>query len=77
MKIFLLLLSFQIIAAEQSIKLAATDWCPFTCSSMKNKGVVTEFVTKILAKHKIKLEVEFLPWARAVSNATNHKVDVS
>lgn len=52
------------------IVLAATDWCPYTCSTPEeHPGVIGEYVAAILKKHGIHLEIQFLPWSRAIAMA--------
>lgn len=49
-----------------SIKLAATDWCPYTCDSKQEPGIVVEYLQEILAPHDIALDIRYLPWKRAI-----------
>ncbi len=70
-----MLCSLPVFAESRTIRLAAAEWCPYTCSTMTNKGVVTEYVSKLLAKNNVQLEVVFLPWNRAISQAESGKLD--
>ncbi|MCP4912987.1 MAG: transporter substrate-binding domain-containing protein [Oligoflexia bacterium] len=56
---------------SKTITLNTTDWCPYTCSSMANKGIVTEYVSTILERNGYQVEIKFLPWTRAVRMAAS------
>lgn len=45
-----------------SIKLAATDCCPYTCDSKQEPGIVVEYLQEILAHYDIALDIRYLPW---------------
>lgn len=62
-------------AESKNIVLNTTDWCPYTCSTMANKGIVTEYVSTILSRKGYNLEVKFLPWTRAVKMALSGESD--
>ena len=67
--LFCLCLFFTLIAKAdipKSITLAAADWCPYTCPSEKEPGIVVEYFRKILAPHGITLDIRYLPWNRAI-----------
>jgi polar amino acid transport system substrate-binding protein len=51
------------------IRLAATEWCPYSCSSPLTPGIVTEYLSYILSPYDIELEVQILPWSRAIHDA--------
>ncbi|WP_430462171.1 substrate-binding periplasmic protein [Thalassolituus sp. LLYu03] len=57
-------------AAEPTVlHLGAADWCPYTCDSPTQPGIVTEYLTALLKPHNIELKVSVLPWSRAVKAA--------
>ena len=72
--IYFLTISF-VHAQTKTIVLNTTDWCPYTCSTMANKGIVTEYVSTILSRKGYNLEVKFLPWTRAVKMAVSGESD--
>lgn len=60
------------------LTLAATDWCPFSCSpsgSPHRPGIISEYLSQILKQHNITLNIKFLPWSRALVEANNGTVD--
>jgi polar amino acid transport system substrate-binding protein len=58
------------------ITMAATDWCPYTCDSASGqKGIAYDFLTEVLKKHGVKLNVRFYPWSRALLVAQKGEVD--
>ena len=67
--LFLFTLSITHLAAqEKKILLAIEDnWPPFADGHLKNGGYVTEITKKILERMGYIVELEFLPWARALS----------
>jgi polar amino acid transport system substrate-binding protein len=59
-------------ALPSQITLASTHWAPYTSGdSPQQLGIVTEYLTEILAKHQIRLVVERYPWTRAVKLANS------
>ncbi len=48
------------------IHLAATEWCPHSCGSIDQPGIVHELLAEILARRNIKLKVSYYPWTRAL-----------
>lgn len=50
----------------KSITLAAADWCPYTCPSKEEPGIVVEYFRNILAPYGITLDIRYLPWNRAI-----------
>lgn len=51
------------------IKLSANQWAPFTGADLPNHGVATEIVVTALERAGYKVEVEFMPWSRALTKA--------
>lgn len=58
----------------ESLRLAAADWCPYTCPSEEQPGIVVEYLQHVLAPYNIILDVNYLPWSRAVNEVNNGKV---
>lgn len=58
----------------KSILFAATDWCPYSCDLSNQPGIVTEYLTRLLAPHDIEIKVDILPWGRAIHYANTAKV---
>ena len=55
--------------------LGAADWCPYSCPDAERPGIVTEYLTWLLAKRDIQLQVEVIPWSRAIAAARNGQMD--
>jgi len=55
--------------------LGAAEWCPYTCSSLKNGGIVHEYIETIAKNNNIEIEIKFLPWNRAVQMAQTGGID--
>lgn len=52
-----------------TITLASTNWCPYSCDQQDHKGIVFDYLQQILKQQGIALEVEHLPWSRAINQA--------
>ncbi len=75
---FLILLSLNSFGTSKvgtTLRMVAADWCPYTCPSLKNKGIVTQFLSELASKNGVKLDVTFLPWARAVDKVSKNEFD--
>lgn len=71
-----LLAGAPVLAAGNSLTLASTDWCPYVCSAdAQRPGIVTEYLTELLARQGVALKVEHYPWSRAVYLASRGSVD--
>ncbi|MYM66706.1 transporter substrate-binding domain-containing protein [Pseudoduganella sp. FT55W] len=70
-----LLLGFAALAATAgpnvpaTIKLCANHWEPFTGADLPNQGVATEIVVTALTRAGYQVEVSFMPWSRALTQA--------
>ena len=64
-RIFLILLVFFTLHSKL-IKIAATEWEPYTSEKLLNNGFLTEIATEALEAVGYISEVEFVPWKRAV-----------
>ena len=74
----LLLSSMRSNATElpSQLLLAATDWCPYSCSdSQHGRGIVADYLTKVFEQAGIALDIRFLPWSRALIAANTGAVD--
>lgn len=62
-----LLLPNNVWANISTIKLATTDWCPYSCPNDKqNKGIAYDYVSHILQQKDITADIVSYPWARAI-----------
>lgn len=59
----------------RTVTFGATEWCPYSCSALKDGGIVTSKVRGILKDHGINLKVKFLPWKRAVQLINDGELD--
>lgn len=58
------------------VTLATTNWCPYACDqSAQGPGFIVEFMTALLRKRGVALEVKSYPWSRAIELAKAGKVD--
>lgn len=73
--IILSCLLFSHYTYAKTLTLGASEWCPYTCSSMQNNGIITEFITQLLKKKGIETKVIFLPWHRAIEMSRVGKID--
>jgi polar amino acid transport system substrate-binding protein len=59
-----------------TVTLAATDWCPYTCENQTNNpGIVHEYLSQVLQKSNIKLNIEYYPWHESIKKAQLGEVD--
>jgi polar amino acid transport system substrate-binding protein len=69
--IFLIFMSVKSALAHSlptEIKLASTNWCPYTClNSDKMPGIVNEYVSALLKREGTKTTIDVFPWSRAIS----------
>lgn len=56
-------------AHAERLHLATTHWCPYVCDAKQKPGFITEYLKVLLQAEGIELEVEVLPWTRAISEA--------
>jgi polar amino acid transport system substrate-binding protein len=61
--------------SAKSLNFAATEWCPYTCSKMKNQGIVSEYLKEVFKKQGIEINVLILPWERAITQVSSGKID--
>lgn len=76
--LFLLIVSTCANSSElpKSIRLATTDWCPYTCEdSTTHPGIIHDYITQLLNDLGVQVSIEFFPWSRSVLLAQNGEVD--
>lgn len=54
----------------KTVRLASLFWPPYTGAELAGGGASTEVIRAALASQGIRLEVDFLPWSRAVQAVT-------
>ncbi len=62
-------------AEVTTLTFGATDWCPYTCESREDGGIVTKYLKKIFSEVGIEINVRFYPWIRAVRFARQGEID--
>ncbi len=55
--------------------MGATDWCPYTCPTRHDGGLVTSYLKEVFQILGVKLEVRFYPWVRAINYAKAGEID--
>ncbi|WP_354625750.1 transporter substrate-binding domain-containing protein [Psychromonas sp. MME2] len=73
----LILFSATILAAE-TIRFTTIDYCPLTCDPTKDdgkEGIMTDVVRAAFEEAGYKIELEIMPYARAVKAVTDGKYD--
>ncbi|TPH17303.1 substrate-binding periplasmic protein [Litorilituus lipolyticus] len=64
------------VEANKQLTLATTKWCPYTCAEKGYEAnIIGKYVTELLEKHNIMVNVQSYPWARAVHFAEINEVD--
>lgn len=53
----------------ETFRLTTLEWCPYTCPSLPGGGATTEILRTALGSQGHGLEVDILPWKRAVQLA--------
>lgn len=66
----LLLAPAKLFAEEATIRLAVGEWLPFMSKSLAGGGPVCRLITELFARHGIRVEYEYFPWARALALGT-------
>ena len=65
-------LSFSALAAERErVVITTLDWPPYTGSEVPKSGATTEVVRQAFDQAGIDVDVQFLPWKRAIAEAKN------
>lgn len=55
------------------VRLASSDWAPFTAASLPEQGSTTTILRQMLAQAGYRLEVVWLPWARTIRDGIGHR----
>lgn len=62
--------------AGPSIKLATTQWCPYTCGDENSPhGMVGHLVKQLMMEQGVSVEIQSYPWSRALQLAKARAVD--
>jgi len=65
-------LSFSALAAERErVVITTLDWPPYTGSELPKSGATTEVVRQAFDQAGLGVDVQFLPWKRAIAEAKN------
>jgi len=60
------------VANSQEVwRIASLEWKPYSGSTLANQGSAIEKLRDLLEQHNIMLEVDFLPWKRAIKIVQN------
>jgi polar amino acid transport system substrate-binding protein len=57
--------------AEERVVLTTLDWPPYTGAELPRQGATTEVVQQAFAGAGIQVDVDFVPWKRAIAMAKN------
>lgn len=69
-----LFLSFSALGADRDrVVITTLDWPPYTGPSLPKLGATTEVVRQAFDQAGIDVDVQFLPWKRAIAEAKNGK----
>ncbi len=68
-------LSPEPVNASQTIKLASTEWEPYTGTSLPDHGYFSEIVSKAFERMGYQVEFEYYPWARALQTTQRGNID--
>ncbi len=56
-------------AARETVRLVTLEWPPFASQTLPSGGVAIELVERALSSTSFRLEVDFMPWKRALDRA--------
>ncbi|MDX1343162.1 MAG: transporter substrate-binding domain-containing protein [Reinekea sp.] len=76
--LFLVLFSLVTVAGAhaQTLRLATTEWCPYTCVAQgDNDNIIGRYLNHVFDQLDIQLEIETYPWSRSIVLANNAVVD--
>ena len=62
-------------AGTEIVRLATLDWEPYVGSTLLDNGYVTEVVREAFRRSGYAVAIRFLPWTRAVEQATQNEWD--
>ena len=63
------------VQAKERVVLSSLEWPPFTSATLPNQGFFNEIVIEAMAREGYAVEIEYVPWARAVLRAKQGKSD--
>ncbi|WP_018691160.1 substrate-binding periplasmic protein [Algicola sagamiensis] len=66
-----------VVHAEQTVSIATGEWATFSGEALPEKGLAMQVIKEAYALQNIKVEFEFLPWARAFQSAVRGSVHAS
>jgi len=70
------LLGLQLVGADSNtVRLVSCEYPPYYGKDLKNHGFITEIVVQAFKRSAYEVQVEFLPWARALKLAKAGKCD--
>jgi polar amino acid transport system substrate-binding protein len=65
-----------VLAQPKTLRLATTEWCPYTCvDSAASDNIIGRYISSVFDGLGIELEIESYPWSRAIVLAENGLVD--
>lgn len=71
LKLHVYLFTFLILnigtAKSEVLEVAAIDWCPQICPTKSDPGYIIDITNKIFEGSKYQLNIEYLPWSRAIN----------
>jgi len=73
---FFIFLFTQLNAQAKDLLVAGTEWCPYNCVDENRPGIISEYVELIAKRIGIKVDIELLPWSRAITDVKDGKYDV-
>jgi len=59
----------------KTIRVAAIDWCPQICVDGQQEGYVMDLVREIYKDTGYRLDIQYLPWSRAIKYVLSGKAD--
>ena len=65
------------VGAERTVTISTGEWAPFVSESLQGYGIAPRIVTAAFGKVDVDVEYVFYPWARAMREAQEKKVDFS
>lgn len=71
----LLLACSNALAAERTLKIAATEYPPYYGTDMEGQGFITEIIVEAFKRSGYDLDIKFLPWKRALEGTKAGKHD--
>ena len=63
------------LAADKTLKLAATEYPPFYGKELKDHGFITEIIATAFERSGYQINVKFLPWKRALEKTKDGAYD--